>query len=356
MYVRRNNYANKYSPGGGGTLNNKPLKKSKVIKFIILIVSVIFIVSITGQISYAIFTSSTEGANTLKLTVAKRKLNDIILGKNEKNVVSSGDGLYKSIDTNDGKPTYYYHGNVTDNWVSFANQTWRIVRINENGTIRLIRQKAIDPINGYRYSSATDSYIRMYYFNTNTATGFEGILKSVNTWYNENIKAYEDNLATTIENYQRKTVRASFCGEAKAVAREALTIGDKTMPLLSDTYSPSFKCSTVGDGTGVISLYAGLLTLDEILFAGYPKGEGKIVPTGTNLYLMGKDNARNWTMSPGGGQNQYNLYGVWQFSSNGQTSFNWITTTYSIRPVINIKKDVEITGKGIESNPYVIVD
>ena len=55
-------------------------------------------------------------------------------------------GLFKSISTNfngiKGTPTYYFRGNV-ENYVDFAGFTWRIVRINEDGTIRLIMQDGI---------------------------------------------------------------------------------------------------------------------------------------------------------------------------------------------------------------------
>ena len=50
-------------------------------------------------------------------------------------------GLYKGEDdytTNDSNYTYYYRGDINNNWVKFGNSLWRIIRINGNGTIRLI--------------------------------------------------------------------------------------------------------------------------------------------------------------------------------------------------------------------------
>ena len=40
-------------------------------------------------------------------------------------------------DTSKGR-TYYFAGNPTDNWVKFGGFYWRIIRINEDGSIRLI--------------------------------------------------------------------------------------------------------------------------------------------------------------------------------------------------------------------------
>ena len=59
---------------------------------------------------------------------------------------SSNPGLYKGEDDytiyedNIAKDnfTYYYRGNVQNNWVSFGNFLWRIIRINGDGSIRMI--------------------------------------------------------------------------------------------------------------------------------------------------------------------------------------------------------------------------
>ena len=57
-------------------------------------------------------------------------------------------GLFKTVDdyskdtNNDGEIdsnfTYFYRGDVENNWVEYANSLWRIVRINGNGSIRMI--------------------------------------------------------------------------------------------------------------------------------------------------------------------------------------------------------------------------
>ena len=46
-------------------------------------------------------------------------------------------GIYETTDY-DGNPTYYYRGSVENNYVKFAGFYWRIIRINSNGSIRMI--------------------------------------------------------------------------------------------------------------------------------------------------------------------------------------------------------------------------
>ena len=90
--------------------------------------------------------------------------------------VNNGEnGLYVTSSTNSGNPTYYFRGNVTNNYVKFAGLTWRIVRINEDGTVRIILN---DRIGNTTYVS-DNSYLgldRVYYSS--------GKLKvDVDSWY-----------------------------------------------------------------------------------------------------------------------------------------------------------------------------
>ncbi len=54
---------------------------------------------------------------------------------------TNGKGLYyTNKNTEDNKISYYFRGAVNNNYVSFAGYYWRIIRINEDGSIRLIYQ------------------------------------------------------------------------------------------------------------------------------------------------------------------------------------------------------------------------
>ena len=54
-------------------------------------------------------------------------------------VTNTTTGTIYYADTSKGR-TYYFAGNPTDNWVYFGGFYWRIIRINEDGTIRMIYQ------------------------------------------------------------------------------------------------------------------------------------------------------------------------------------------------------------------------
>ena len=90
-------------------------------------------------------------------------------------------GLYKSYDTNSGSPTYYFKGGVTNNYVKFADKIWRVVRINEDGTIRLILEDAINGDGYYMNIDATKAY---YSDGLNSSKNARYVVEE---WYKANI-------------------------------------------------------------------------------------------------------------------------------------------------------------------------
>lgn len=77
-------------------------------------------------------------------SITTHKLKDIVLANNTVNEITASQakesttstGLFKGTENNN--ETYFFRGNVNNNFVEFAGFDWRIVRINGDGTIRLI--------------------------------------------------------------------------------------------------------------------------------------------------------------------------------------------------------------------------
>ena len=271
-------------------------------------------------------------------------LNRLILGKNNSNVLSTtatlttdyasaGDasGLYKSVDgeTNSGT-TYFYRGAVTNNNVKFAGKMWKIIRINENGTIRLL----LDEMAGVdiKFNPSYNNYSYMYYSNSDVDNG---IKRTVDTWYDNNIKGYESYIADT-----------EFCEQFKvAYFSNQATAGSATAPTY-DNYTSNFKCETDGNGKGILTSKVGLLTYDEVVHAGnYPdKASDPYITTNNYEY---------WLMSPGGANNNNNA-NAWHVDGGGVISNDFVNGFFVVRPVISLKAGLLATGSGTSDNPYVI--
>src|SRR5699024_6483188 len=91
----------------------------------------------------------------------------------------------------------------------------------------------------------------------------------------------------------------------------------------------------------------GLITADEVAFAGGVYG------TSNSSYYLYSNYAVYWTMSP------YNFDGsialVFRVSSSGSLNDYRVPSPYGVRPVINIRANVELTGTGSQDNPFKVV-
>ncbi len=246
------------------------------------------------------------------------------------NNTSDESGLYKSTATNTGEPTYYFRGAVENNYVSFAGFTWRIVRINEDGTIRMIMQDGINNNASYVFNSKYDNYTYMYYSNSEAKTQLEN-------WYSTNIK--------NNTNYSKYVATGNYyCEEAKTKFSSSWTSGNAEM-IVYDGYTTNFKCETDGNGKGLVNSNIGLITYDELIYAG-----GYFNQENDSYYLQNGTFA--WTMSPSGVGTTY--LGEWRINDSGIVYSNRTNYSNLLRPVVNLKSDIKVSGIGTSSDPFVI--
>ena len=249
------------------------------------------------------------------------------------NNTTDASGLYKSTATNTGNPTYYFRGNVTNNYVKFAGQTWRIVRINEDGTIRIVMQDGINNNARYQFNLNNSNYTHMYYSNSSIKPYLE-------SWYQTNI-GNNVNLSSKVAsgNY--------YCEQAKIAYKSIHASNSGTSMIVYQNYTPDFKCEIDGNGYGLINASVGLLGYDEIVYAGgYP------YINNTTYYLYNPD-INWWTMSAAG----FSGYGseAWlMFNTNNLYSSN-VTNSHSVRGVINLNANTKISdGYGTKDNPFIV--
>ncbi len=313
-----------------------------------------------------------------KYTLAEKILKDNSVTKDTNidfSKTSEEDGTkgvyYTNTNTEDGKPVYYYRGAVENNYVSFAGFYWRIIRINEDGSVRLI----------YQGTNATSSSIGISAFNTqgndNAYVGYmygkeasnnysethaninDSTMKTVlDTWYQQNLLSYD--------NYIEDS---GFCGD-RSIASEPLLWETNDTALgygtnltyygsynrIFKNYQPQFTCPQENDlyttkrstkGNKALDYPIGLITVDEVMYAG-----GGSTTNNTTYYLNSGYNY--WTMSSRW-FNSASARGIMVFST-GNFSHSNIANTIDVRPVINLKADIEITsGDGTSTNPYRII-
>jgi len=290
-----------------------------------------------GQTFTAKITAS--GDNTKKNTLAS-----VILGENNANVTttaptftesSTDKGLFvQQGDTTKsemGFPTYYYRGSVTNNYVKFGTyQTtddgntvgqpilWRIVRINEDGSIRLVSHNFF--AGGIFYNSTGESK----YINDD---GTDSDVKTaVETWYNSNIGSN-----STLDS---KVITSSFCNDISGIDFENNTKGNAYTRLTSTTPSPIFTCPA-----GAIKAYekVGMITADEVVYSGVTYN---LLGGSTTTYL----NVGSWFWTLTSVNSKMNL--VFEPDEGFmESNVAFYPNDYpGVRAVINLSPDVIVTG------------
>ena len=123
----------------------------------------------------------------------------------------------------------------------------------------------------------------------------------------------------------------------------------------NNRHMPSLICSSINDnftvsadnGNGKLTYPVGMITIDEIAYAG-----GKKWQTNTSYYLY--NNTNYWTMSPSHIAYSYVsesvLYSTGYFGTNGISGFS-----HTLRPVISLKKGTILSnGNGTSTSPYIV--
>ena len=124
--------------------------------------------------------------------------------------------------------------------------------------------------------------------------------------------------------------------------------------LTNSNMNPTFECSNDSDlytvkgsskGNKALDYPIGLISADEVVYAGLAWSD-----TTTSNYLY--TGQHYWTMSPRYFAGGYAL--VFAVYSYGTLGDQRVGNAYGVRPVINLKADVQITGEGTSSNPYKV--
>ncbi len=285
-------------------------------------------------------------------------------------------GIFETTD-NDGRPTYYYRSSVENNYVKFAGFYWRIIRINSNGSIRMIYDGTSAHKNGeasedrqYGTSQFNPGYENNMYVGYMYTSG-----EAHGTGTSSTIKTNADKFYTDkLLNYASKLdTNAGFCGDRSNLNQQS-GVGTGTVITYNKGYlrveesAPTLACENVGDyytvasassGNKRLSYPIGLITADEVMFAGHAGG----VFSGTynhqrinNASYLVTGN-HYWTMTPAGGYFPFG-FNYWHSVVFVVQDFGDIDTGVfeprGLRPVINIRSDVAITGSGTMTDPYIV--
>ena len=204
----------------------------------------------------------------------------------------------------------------------------------------------------FNYTSNANNMYVGYMYESGQLHGLQqsSTIKGVlDTWYTNNIANKE------FGNYVDGN--AGFCGDRRTSSGSGTgTSSTNYQPYARiSNSSPSLTCqtediyTTSGSGTGnkALTQPIGLISADEAMFVGIPNWNS----SNSNSYLY--TGQYYWTMS------SYGYLGfafVFLVHSDGCFDGGGVFDAYGVRPVINIRANVSLTGSGTTSDPFAVVD
>ena len=282
--------------------------------------------------------------------------------------------------------SYYYRGNVTNNYVKFAGFYWRIVRINGDGSIRMIYAgdaNVIDALpnkeevlqNGYNDSSTSytqigecafnsidnesdNAYVGYMFGTPNSATYEEThaninnstIKTKIDNWYEENFLGtkYEEQIADVGFCNDRSISDEKVSGYSNLAYKKESTLYNwykvivQTLTCKQD--NDMFTTKNALNGNKALTYPVGTLNIGEVILAG------GYSTSNSDYYLY--TGYSYWTMSP-------------RSYAKGEAAVRYVNMTGGInmenyvdiagvRPVINLKPGSLTQGQGTKSSPYTV--
>lgn len=281
--------------------------------------------------------------------------------------------------------SYYFRGAVDNNWVQFGKDSsgkdiyWRIIRLNGDNSIRMIYSGTTVPtsstnivmvgqgtqINGMKYqfnNIANSPVYAGYMYAKNNLNGYSEssiIKKELENWIKTTTLETDSKTKNIIADqifcvdrtsaidsdgpYQELTGRIDLSKQYFYGAFERII--SKKIPSLRCPLSSDKFTATSNYGNGALSYSVGLLTADELVFAGAAN-----LVNNSNFYLY--TNQGYWLITPF--RYSENKAFVFSLTNKGGILSTSLGSHYGVRPVISIKGNIEFTGNGTWNEPYKV--
>ena len=346
----------------------------------------------TGKI-YVTNHSCSTSQSAYKTILANSKVNETT--PNFASTATTNEGLFKADDdytATTRMKSYYFRGAVDNNWVKFGKDStgkdiyWRIIRINGDGSIRMIYTGTTAPTESTKVvmtgegtqigTSDFNSYDKAEYVGYQYIEGQQHGYGECNgtsasctvngkTVYNSRIKQAIDKwyAGTTLKDNPLISQDQIFCNDRSASSNQTAAwtstgadyyygaygrlINKKKPQLICPTASDKFTVNT-SNGNGALTYPVGLITADEVAMAG-----GKSGTSNSSYYLY--TNKPYWLGSPFHYYNDDTYAEEYVVDNFG--SIKYIDVSYNnhgVRPVVSLSSKAKLSGNGTYSNPYTV--
>lgn len=321
----------------------------------------------SGTLLYKIRTSYTADGASTKTTPGKAN-------------ATANEGVRTSPD--DYGTSYYYRGNINNNYVEFANMCWRILRVTGNGDIKLVLYNGNAESVNNPCSNVKSVYAPFSYYKMGSSTNYHyKAFNSLDTGYVYTGFMYGPETDITVNSTDSIALSSlkgfydQFLRKYNSMIADTIYCGDKSGTTASNVLSRIYRSPTLtcpadakggkagsytatdivngngklrgNDGYGSKPYKIGLLSADEVAFAGHTTSSAN-----TSTFLgYSAEGDTYWTMSSAGNGSPYEVF----FVKDGTSiDYDILTERHYIRPVIALLSSTKVTGSGTKTDPFVV--
>lgn len=328
-------------------------KRNKTKKILITTsVSFLFIM-VVGYAAFNTQLSLKAKGNILKKTITPENLKE--------NIVDTGDGLYKDI-YEEGR--YIYKGTNPNNYIEFNNELWRIISVENDNALKIIKTKSIGTL---AYDNATSCDIvafRNYKINNNEYYSVDNIIylapggsesgcnkwerrSDLNVYLNETyIKTMDEKLIIPY-NWSVGIISNNNSNLVEQIVDEKATVWNGKIGLISvseyiKANSNISQCGNFSLNNQNIDICKKSNWIWQTLYKG-------LSDSNNNIWLInGNDGAGSWGNMPYIVSSIYNGKLSWTVANNGDY------TVSDVFPSLYLSPDITLKGEGTQTNPYII--
>ena len=282
---------------------------------------------------------------------------------NDKDIFSAPDDLGTS---------YYFRGAIDNNWLKFGKEGdkdiyWRIIRINGDGSIRMIYSGTTKPDSSTAtVMTGASTQISTSPFNSSYSNpSYVGYIYTVGTQHGNSTPS---TIKTAIENWYAGTTLKDnalvsqdqiFCNDRSVTSGSFSTSGvfdyaaytrlktNKTPILTCPEESDKFTSKQSSIGNKALDYPVGLITADEVAMAG-----GVDNTTNKSYYLY--TNQYYWSGSPSGFDSYYTHAFDFFVTSSGGIDISDVDGSVGTRPVVSLSPKAKLSGSGTYNDVYVV--
>jgi len=257
---------------------------------------------------------------TYEVGVAKTRIGSEVSTVNE--------GLLVTED-NKGK-TYFFRGSIDYNYVKLNDLMFRIVRINGDGSVRIVLDDVLSEQAPYNVNPSSETASPAALSSLKHAS----VTNKLNEWLNKNLS-----------EYSRYIVNSDFCTDISFNNYINNNQYSNSYNRIFVDNTPDLYCS--GD---IYSGKVGLLSADEIVLAGAYRD------VSNDKYYLFNSNIKNGYVTSSSYSFNGSEFHMISVTKNGAFGGSVLGSenTY-LRPVISIGANAKIKGTGRIDNPYIIV-